>query len=263
MQIQVKNFLMAYDDHGAGLPVLFIHGFPLNRRIWNPQLKDLHSARLLAPDLRGHGESQNMPAEFSMDQYADDLAAFLDAVGVTSPVLLCGLSMGGYIAFAFYRKYRSRVKGLILTATRAGADTPEGKANRDKASALAQVEGVQAIVNSMLPKMLAPQTYSTKPELVQLVENIMMETTLEGVISDLAGLKERTDSTTTLGQIYCPTLIIHGEQDQIIPIEEAEAMHLAIRGSQLELIPNAGHLLNMEQPGLFNQAVDQFLKNLQ
>jgi pimeloyl-ACP methyl ester carboxylesterase len=170
--------------------------------------------------------------------------------------------MGGYVAMAFYRQHGSRLAGLILAATRAGADTEQGKANRDKAAQLAHEEGPLAIAESMLPKMLSPKTYDRKPELVESVRKIMESTPVEAILGDLMGMKERPDSTVTLEEILLPALILHGADDQIIPVKEAEAMHRAVENSHLEILPNAGHLLNLEQPEMFNHAVKGFLGSL-
>ena len=170
MQIQLHDIRLAYNDQGQGQPLLFIHGYPLNRRMWQPQISGLEKdARALALDLRGHGDSQATPGPYPMSLLADDCAAFLDALSIQCPVLVCGLSMGGYVAFAFYRQHSSRVAGLVLAATRPGPDTPESQANRDKSAALARQQGVSAIAASMLPKLLSPGTYQNQPELVKQV----------------------------------------------------------------------------------------------
>ena len=214
---------------------------------------------LLAIDLRGHGDSQATPGPYPMSLLADDCATFLDALGIQRPVVICGLSMGGYIAFAFYRQYASRVAGLVLAATRPGPDTPEGQANRDKSAALARQQGVSAIAEAMLPKLLSPGTYQDQPELVKQVRAIMETISLEGITGDLMGMKERPDSTPALSGIKVPTLVLHGADDQIIPLQEAERMRNAIPNARLQVLPEAGHLLNLEQPELFNQAIQGFI----
>ena len=262
MRVMIDNFVMAYaDSGGADQPVLFVHGYPLNRQMWLPQVQALADvARVLAPDLRGHGESQATLGTYSMDLLADDLALFLDALGIGQPVVLCGLSMGGYVAMAFYRRYAARLAGLILTATRSAADSPEARQNRDRAALQARQGGVTAITEAMLPKLLSPHSSENKPELVEYVRAMMMATSMEAILGDLEGLKSRPDSTQMLAELRLPTLIIHGADDQIIPVEEARTMHNAIPDSRLEILPEAGHLPNLEQPERFNGVVRQFLQ---
>jgi pimeloyl-ACP methyl ester carboxylesterase len=161
-----------------------------------------------------------------------------------------------------YRRYLERIRGLVLAATRAGADSPEGKANRDKAITQAEEEGAAAIASAMLPKMMSPKTYQSNPDLVNQVENIMTDTSVQGIIGALEGMKSRPDSTPLLAEIDVPTLIVHGEEDQLIPPQEAQNMHTAIADSTVYLIPNAGHLLNLEQPERFNQVVKEFIDKL-
>ena len=263
MRVKLRNFSMEHDDLGSGTPLLFIHGYPLSRTLWEPQVNELSGvARVLAVDLRGHGGSDPVPGPYSMDLLAEDCREFLDALRIIRPVVVCGLSMGGYVTFAFCRKYPERTAGLILCSTRAGVDSPEGKAGREKAMALAKEQGVTAIAESMLPKMLAPQTYTTHPQLVERVRRMMESTSLEGVLGDLAALRDRPDSTPNLARIDRPTLILHGADDQLIPSKEAEIMHTGIKGSRLRLLPDSGHLLNLQQPQMFNEAVQKFVEAL-
>jgi pimeloyl-ACP methyl ester carboxylesterase len=170
--------------------------------------------------------------------------------------------MGGYVAFEFYRKYPQRVAGLILAATRAGADSPEAKTNRDKSATTAREKGVGAIVETMLPKMLSQKSSQTRPELVTRVRKIMTGTSLAGVLGDLAAMRDRTDSTAMLAQVDKPTLILHGADDQLIPPAEAQAMGASIPNARLHIRPEAGHLLNLEQPEAFNEAVRGFLSSV-
>lgn len=269
MQKRIKNFTMYYEDTGGdGIPILFIHGYPLSSRLWGPQIEALAgAARVIAPDLRGHGRSEPVAGPYWMDLLAEDCAELLDAIGVDEPVVLCGLSMGGYVSFAFYRQYGVRVRGLVLAATRAGEDSEAGKQARDQAAQKAREQGVAKVVEDMLPKMMAPSTYEERPELVEQVRRIMLETSVAGATGDLQGMKARIDSTNTLRQIDLPTLILHGEDDQLIPASEAQAMAAAINENSaenaiLELIPKAGHLLNLEQPERFNEAVLRYLKRI-
>jgi pimeloyl-ACP methyl ester carboxylesterase len=264
MELVMPDFRMIFEDHGSGLPLLLIHGFPLNRQIWRPQIEGLSDhVHVIAPDLRGHGETPPTEGIASMDLLADDCLLVLDALGIDRPAVVCGLSMGGYVTLAFHRRHRDRVAGLILVSTRAGADSAEAKANRDRLASQVKDEGPQAAAIAMLPKMLSPKTYDSNPDLVKQVAEIMNRTSPEGIVAALMGMKERPDSTPFLDQISVPTLIVHGADDQIIPTGEAEAMHAAIKNSRLEIIPDAGHLLNMEQPTSFNRVVLEFLADLQ
>lgn len=263
MELVLPDLNMAFDDVGSGQPILLIHGFPLNREMWKPQLVSLSAyARVIAPDLRGHGDTPPTPGPYSMDMLAADCHALLQALGITEKVVVCGLSMGGYVTLAYYRRYPEHVAGLVLAATRAAADTPEGKANRDRAAEQAREDGPQAIIAAMLPKMLSPKTYSENPDLVASLERIMSKTTQEGMIAAILGMRDRPDSTELLGQINVPTLIIHGADDQLIPLSEAESMERMIKNAQRVVLPHAGHLLNLEQSQLFNQALQRFLAEI-
>jgi 3-oxoadipate enol-lactonase len=262
MRAQLPGLTMAYDATGSGRPLLLLHGYPLSRRILQPQLDGLlDAAWMVAPDLRGHGDTEASEGVYTMDHLADDAAALLEELGITQPVVVGGLSMGGYAALAFYRKHRARVAGLILAATRAGADSPEGRAGREKAAATAREKGAAAIADAMLPKMFAPRTYTDKPDLVDRVRDLMAGTSVTGIVGALMGMRDRPDSTPLLAEIDRPVLIVHGADDQLIPPSEAEAMHGQLSQSRLELVPNAGHLVNMEQPASFNAAVRTFLQS--
>jgi 3-oxoadipate enol-lactonase len=263
MQIRINDFSMNYEGRGHGTGLLFIHGFPLSNNMWKAQVEDLSDiARVVAPDLRGHGASEAVKGTYGMDLLADDCAALLDQIGLKERVVVCGLSMGGYVTLAFYRRYPQRVRGLILAATRAQSDSPEAKTNREKAAAKAKEGGSSAIAADLLPKILAPQTYNAQPGLVEQIKNMMEQTSVEGIIGASLGMKERPDSRPTLEDIDVPTLILHGADDQIISPDEARQMNASIPDSQLQVLPEAGHLLNMEKPDLFNQAVREFLKSL-
>jgi len=263
MRIKLQDTNIFVEDLGSGVPLLLIHGFPLNREMWRPQIETLSTtARVIALDLRGHGQSPPTEGPYSMDLLADDCAGVLEALKVDQPVVVCGLSMGGYVSYAFFRRHSEKVAGLVLASTWAGADSVEAKINRDKAALLTEKNGTQSVIDSMLPIIMAPQIYREKPELVSQVAGIMEKTSTSGMVSALKGMKTRPDSTPTLGQIKVPTLIIHGADDQIIPLSDSEAMHTAISDSRLEVIPDAGHLPNLEQAQLFNRAVERFLSAL-
>jgi 3-oxoadipate enol-lactonase len=263
MEIRLKDFRLEYEDQGLGLPVLLIHGFPFDHTLWNPQIKGLQGeARLLAPDLRGFGGSDPVPGTYTMDLLAQDCHEFLNNIGVKQPVVVAGLSMGGYVALAFYRLFPERVAAMLLTATRAEPDSDEAKAGRMANVELAMARGASTIANAMFPKLFSPKTYKQQPKLVKAVCQMMEGASVEGIVGALFGMRDRPDSTPTLALIDKPTLILHGADDQIVPLQEAQSMHAAIRNSHLEVLPDAGHLVNMEQPDLYNKAVIAFIKTV-
>ncbi len=260
MKIRLPGLSMAYSMRGKGLPLLFIHGYPLSRQIWKHQLSGMaDTAHLLAPDLRGFGGSDHLPGPYSIDLLAQDCNDFLDALKITQPVVVCGISMGGYISLAFYQKFAHRVGGMILAGTRPGTDSPQGKAGREKSIQLVQQSGSQAIAEGMIGKMLAPQSYTTRPALVAQVLKIMTSASVDGIAGALYAMRDRPDSTPMLSQIHCPTLVIHGAEDQVIPPEEAESTQAAIPNARLVVLAKAGHLLNLEQPAAFNHALREFM----
>lgn len=263
MQIEVHNYAMYYEDQGSGIPLLLIHGFPLNSQLWKPQIEGLSDiARVLAPDLPGHGRTEAKEGPYWMDELAEDMDAFLDELEITVPVVVAGLSMGGYIALAYHRQHSSRMAGLILASTRAEADPPQTKQNREKVAEIARKQGVKPIVDDMLPKLLSPKTRDERPEIVQQARDIMEQTSVEGIVGASLGMKDRPDSSETLDKIMLPTLIIHGADDRVVPLSRAEEMHKRIVKSRLEVISDAGHLVNLEQPDRFNEIIRDFLSTL-
>jgi 3-oxoadipate enol-lactonase len=260
-RVTVNGVSLALDDQGEGRCILFIHGYPLDRSIWRDQVQGITGWRRIAPDLRGLGESDAPDLGYSMPTYAEDLVALLDALGVR-PVVLCGLSMGGYIAFEMLRAYRERITGLILVATRAEADSMEARKARDHAAGLARERGAVAIAESMLPRVLAPAS-SQSPATVSRVRSILSNAPVPGIVGALSAMRERADSTALLPTLTgLPTLILAGESDQLIPLSDATRMHDAIPNSLLRVIPNAGHLPPVEQPAVTTQVLQEFLDSL-
>ena len=257
----LEGLEVGYDDAGSGFPILFIHGFPHNRTLWAPQLQGLPvHARCIAADIRGFGDSTAQPP-WSMDQYADDLVGLLDVLHIDKAVIT-GLSMGGYVAFALWRRHPSRVRGLVLSNTKAGADSEEAKAKRRALMDVARDQGSSAIADSMITGMLGKTTRNKRPEITNGVHRMIASSPVDGVIGALEALMNRPDSTPTLATIDVPTLIVTGDEDAIIPVSESEAMHAAIRQSTLEVITGSGHLTNLERPAAFNHVVSEFLAKL-
>jgi pimeloyl-ACP methyl ester carboxylesterase len=258
----INGIRLSFIDEGRGLPILFVHGFPLSRAIWQPQIEALSkNFRVIAPDLRGHGESEAPAGDYDMNTFADDLNALLEE-RQCGPVILVGHSMGGYISFAFYRRYPEKVRGLVLFCTRAGADSEEGKAGRENLARRAEREGAAAVAEQMLPKMLAATTISSQPDLVAQVRQIMLATSINGLAGSLRGMAARPGSVDLLPKIAAPALVIAGADDLIIPTPEAETMAQAIPNTQLHLIANAGHLASLENASEVNASLQNFLASL-
>lgn len=258
MRTEVNGITIGYSDRGSGLPLVFLHAFPLNRTMWASQEQALSSQfRVITVDLRGHGESDAPLWYYTLDQAADDVRALMDHLSIQQ-ALLVGLSMGGYILLAFYRRYVERVKGLVLADTRAQADTPEGKEGRFQMAQTAYRKGPSAIADVMIPKLLSPATVRTRPDIVQRVRGMIEGNQISGIAGDLMAMAERSDSVPLLEQIACPVQIIVGELDQATPPADAELMAEKIPGARLAVIPNAAHLANLEQPEAFNQIVSSF-----
>jgi len=268
VRLKLRDSELAYDDTGGDpstalrTPVLFIHGLPLDRTLWSAQTRGLGQvARVIAPDLRGFGESRLPTGAVTVETYADDLRDLLDALGIQRAVI-AGLSMGGYTAFAFYRRYAPRVHALILADTRATPDPLEAKQRRDDNIALARTKGTAAVAEKMFPLMLTPKTIAERADLANAVRALMSRQPVEGVIAALRALRDRPDSTPTLAQITVPTLVVVGAEDTLTPPRDAEQMREGIRGARLAVIPNAAHLANLEQPDAFNHAGREFLLSL-
>jgi 3-oxoadipate enol-lactonase len=252
---------VAYDEAGSGVPLLFIHGWPHNRTLWAGQLSGLPTqARCIAPDLRGFGATA-VRGPYSIDQYADDLIALLDVRGVERAVV-CGLSMGGYVALAMLRRHRARLRGLILTSTRASADTPEMRDKRARLIHFVEEHGVDALAGRQLRAMVGATTFEHRAAVRESLRELMAAAPQEGVVGGLRAMAERRDATDLLPAIDMPTLVIGGAEDSFTPPNELRAMASAIPGSRFELLASAGHACAYERPGAFNHVVGEFLGGL-
>lgn len=259
----IRDVATAVDVQGDGPAILFVHGFPLDRTMWRHLVAPLTGWQRIAPDLRGMGLS-DVPetGRYSMAEYADDLAALLEKLDVED-VVICGLSMGGYIALEFMRRHRAKVRALILTNTRAEADTAEGKAGRDDMVRLVEQEGSGALADLLLPKLLCPSSLSAMPQVVEHVRTMVTGSPVAGIIGALKAMKDRPDSMQFLPQIDVPTLVVTGREDQLIPVEHSRTMADAIPGAQCTVIPEAGHLTPMEQPIATSRVIGEFLAALE
>jgi 3-oxoadipate enol-lactonase len=238
--------------------LVLIHAFPLNARMWAPQQTlTEHGWRVIAPTLRGFDGDTRDPGQ-SMDDYAGDVFDLLDALHIGDAVI-GGLSLGGYVTFAMFRYAPRYFRGMVLADTRPQADTPEGLEARRKMLALLNEKGTQAVADDMIPKVLGETTKATMPELAATVEELILVNSTACVAGALNALMTRPDSTPLLRSIHCPTLILVGAEDTITPPTLSQGMHEAIGGSELTIIPSAGHAANLEQPAAFNAALAHFL----
>jgi YbgC/YbaW family acyl-CoA thioester hydrolase len=261
-RITVNGVSLAVQQAGVGPAILFIHGYPMDRSVWQHQVDHLEGYRRIAPDLRGMGRSDAPDLGYSMATYAEDLFALLDALGIEHCVL-CGLSMGGYVAFEMLRRRRARVRGLILVDTRAEADTPEARRGREIAAATAREGGAAAIAEAMLPRLLAPGAFTESPELVERLRRQMSATAVAGIVGALAAMRDRPDSMPLLsGLAGLPTLVLVGESDTITTPAAAQALAESIPGARLGLIPRAGHLPPFENPAATTAAIAEFLAGM-
>ncbi len=246
---------------GAGIPLLMVHGFPLDHTMWSAQWEPLASeAQLIVPDLRGFGQSSPIPADvWTMEQFADDLVRMLDALQITQPVAYCGLSMGGYVGWQFWLRHRTRLSRLIACDTRAASDSPEVVKARHYMADRALREGTPVALGDMLTKLVAPLTNASPSPLIQQIRKVMQTTSPETIAAAQRGMAQRADITDHLPRIDVPTLAICGEYDQITPPDEMRAMAAQIQGAIYQEVPGAGHLSPAENPEAFNRYVERDL----
>jgi 3-oxoadipate enol-lactonase len=265
MRATVRGIEIGYDVYGpeeSEQTLVLLHAFPLARQQWQAQAtvlaRDLR-LRVVTPDLRGMGGSGVPSGPATVEDMAEDVRTLLDTLGVGSFVL-GGLSMGGYVAFAAWRLYPERIRALILADTRSAGDNPEGRAGREATARLAEEQGVVAVFARDAPKLLSQLTINTRPDIVDFARALAASNSAAGVASVARGLALRPDVTEFLPSITCPTLVLVGEEDAITPVAEARALFARIPDAKLEVIPDAGHLSNLEQPDRFTEAVASFLR---
>lgn len=237
--------------------MVFVHGFPLDHRIWDEQVKGLSSRfRVIAVDLKGFGKSASTEA-FTIDSMADELAEFLKAVGA-APCVVAALSMGGYVAFSMAARHPEVLKGLAIVCSKAEADTPAGKEGRQKMAELAQTQGAKPVAEQMMPKMFCENTYRNREELVSKLREIMEACPPTTIANACFAMRDRADRTPDLPKLQMPVLIVLGEEDSIIPAEMGKTMATACRQGAFKMIPGAGHLAPMEEPAEVNRVLREF-----
>jgi len=262
MHTLVNGIQLAYEDQGQGESLVFIHAFPLSKAMWKPQVTGLVDRyRIITIDVRGHGESDALLWCYTLDQFADDIHELIGYLGLQQATFI-GLSMGGYVLFALYRKYPELFRSLVLSDTRAQADSEEVKAGRVAMVQMAWKEGAGPIANLMLPKLLSPRSLESKKDLVEHIRSLILQNQISGIMSDLMAMAQRPDATSMLAHITCPTLVMVGQDDVATPPSESQYMVDRLPNARFETIPQAGHLSNLEQPEVFNRVLESFLAGL-
>ncbi len=264
MEARINGVRLSWRDRGQGEPVLLLHPFPFHGGIWDGQLERLSGRmRLIAPDMRGFGGSEADPGDgpLTMEQHADDAAALLDHLGIEAATV-CGVSMGGYVAFALWRRHPARVRALVLCDTRATADTEAARRARAQLAIRVRREGSKAAVDAMLPNLISATTRRARPEVEGRLRAIAESIEAETIVRALEGLAGRPDSTGLLPTITVPTLVLHGAEDATVPVDEARAMAGRIPGARLRVVDGAGHLPMVETPEAFDAELGRFIESL-
>lgn len=260
-RVRVGDVELAYDAAGSGAAVVLLHGFPMDRRLWEAQLAGLGEWWCIAPDLRGLGGSELGRRPVTMMQYADDVAALLDALGIGRTVV-CGLSLGGYVAFELLRRHPDRIRALILSDTRAEADSADARRARDELVEAVGREGSGVLFDRMGPRLLSPGTWRAAPQAVKRLERMVREAPPAGVTAALLAARDRADSRDLLAGINVPTLVLVGADDAITPPEAVLELAERIRGARVVRIAGAGHMPPLERPEETTAAIGEFLRTL-
>jgi 3-oxoadipate enol-lactonase len=263
-RIGINNITVSYTDEGKnGAPaIIFIHGFPFNKSMWNKQVGALEdNYRVIAYDIRGHGNTETGNGDFSIDLFVKDLLALMDNLKIDK-TMLCGLSMGGYIALNAIENYPQRFNALILSDTHCIADTPEAKDKRMKAIESIRKSGSEKYADENIKNLFAPESFTSRKEEVAYVREMIIKTSEQSLCKTLLALSVRKETCTKLSEIKVPVLIMVGKEDKITPPAAAQLMHEKIKNSFLRIIDYAGHLSNMENPGEFNEYLNKFVASV-
>lgn len=263
LTLEVNNFQLSYDDVGEGsIPIICLHGFPFDKTMWHEQLEFLKSEnRIIACDIRGFGKSTDEETYLSIDLFSEDLIAFMDALNIDKAII-CGLSMGGFIALNALKRFPERFAALILCDTQCIADTVEVKGKRYKTIDEINANGVTNFNEGFIKSVFHKDSLSNKNDLVEKLSSIVFANSRHIITMGLTALAERTETCSILNDINIPTLIICGREDVVTPLAQSEFMHSAIKGSILQVIDNAGHVSNLEHPHEFNKHLLDFLTSL-
>lgn len=256
---EINGAPLHWRESSSGDAVVLLHAFPLHSVMWAQQLETLPADRhWIAPDVRGFGDSAQGAGALTLDAVADDVAALLDHLG-HERATLCGVSMGGYACFAFWRRHRERVEALVLCDTRATADDPAGKLARRVSSERVRADGPDAVVSQMLDRLVGDTTRAERPVLYEHVRALLAEVQPMSFARAQAAMAARPDSTPMLGQMDVPALVIVGSEDAIVRVDDARALARALPQGRLAVIEGSGHLPNLERPDAFDLALLEFL----
>jgi len=258
--ILLNNQVVSYTDNGPEKApvIIFIHGFPLNKTMWDKQVDALQANyRVISYDIRGHGESDSGNDDFSIDLFVSDLLSLMDALKIDK-ASLCGLSMGGYIALNAVEINPGRFDALVLSDTNCIADPPELRQKRRDTIENIKAFGVEKYVNDSIVNLFAPESFTSNNEAVSNVKNMIINTCEQSLRKTLIALSLRKSTCNKLSEIKIPVLFIVGEEDKITPPKASELMHEKIKESTLHIIAGAGHLSNLENPDEFNEQLIKF-----
>jgi 3-oxoadipate enol-lactonase len=263
MLVRSNDIELFYETVGDGPSIVFLHPFPANHDFWKPVADALSTRyRIVLPDLRAHGESGVGEGVATMRKHAEDIARLCDELKIGCATFV-GCSIGGYILFEYWRRFRERVTALALWDTKATADTSEARAARLQSAEQVMERGPEQFVDSMLEKLLGESTRRNRPDIVTDARRMMLKSSKEGIAAALRGMAEREDSATTLATISVPTLVVIGEEDTATPMAEAQALHRGIRGSEFRIVPKAGHYAAFERPEDASGVMREFLAKVQ
>jgi 3-oxoadipate enol-lactonase len=264
MKTEINGAEIFYTDIGdkSATPIVLIHGFPFNSDMWRPQVDLLKTTfRVITYDVRGHGRSEVGDGQYTLEMFVDDLIALLDYLRLEK-VVLCGLSMGGYIVLRAVERNPERCRALILCDTTSNADSNEAKLRRAASIKAIKSSGVKPYAQEFPKAVLCPQTFLKRTEVVETVTTMIQSNSPIGICGALLALLARTETTPSLPRISVPTLILVGEQDKTTPPELSEKMHQLIPNSELQIVSNAAHLSNLENSEEFNSHLLNFLRRL-
>ena len=258
--IAVNEITINYTDSIAGsVPLIFIHGFPFNLSIWNSQVNFLSEKhRVITYDIRGFGKTSNGFEEPSISLFAEDLIGFMDALKIDKAIV-CGLSMGGYILLNAATRFPDRFLGLILADTQCISDTSEVKENRDLTILQILAGGVEDYAESFVNKVFCKNSLEHKKEVVEYIKDTIISTSTLSLTETLSALANRNEICSSLSKINIPTLVVCGKEDMLTTPAQSQFLHHSIKNSKLQLIEQAGHLTNLEQPEIFNKIIFNFI----